>query len=446
MRRFYKSLVLSVFLIISNTAMISAQGAVAAMSVGSIIEQSKEAIEEIIELAFDRLDFTLLAAAMEARATVNSASTQFQDSLTTSVDELDSQQRRIITDLQALNSDFETSISKVSGEIRQGTNQAISDIRLLLSDNPGAVYVSASPAIIGDNFFEIEISGTALSKARMEDFRVSTLAIDPEVIEQDDGKIVYRVPIASLAEAGLFGGTEGTVVELPVAFSFVEESWWPWSSPDVRPFSTTAVLLPQQIGTARAVFSVTSEDTERRAQTRGPFDSDRVQSRVRLSGIRAGSRNDTWIASPSEGWRIDLSSAEFNFRLLNGGCSSSRSRASWVQQTEQILRVAVTTSSDRRAGATCSTRTLINFTEWRSTEIEGDFTTDDEEVLTGDAVLLSLGDDPNVKRARLSHIEVTSPMFGDGTKIFRINDLPDGISAEYDAAAQSVFLTIGYRR
>lgn len=448
MKAISKSLVISTFFMFSDITGVSAQGIASALSVGSIIDQSKEAIEDIIELAFDRLDFTLLAAAMEARATINSASTQFQDTLTTSVDELDSQQRRIITDLQSLNSDIEDSITKVSGELRQGTNQAISDIRILLSNNPGAVYVSARPAIIGDEFFEVEISGTALSNARMEDFRVSTISLDPEVIEQDDGKIIYRVSMSALSENEIFADGGGAPIELPIAFSFVEESWWPWSSPDVRPFSTVAVLLPQQIGTARAVFSVTSETKESRRQTRGPFDSARVQSRVRFSGIKAGTRNDTWIASPSEGWRIDLSPStlEFSFSLLNSSCSSSRSRARWVEQTEQLLRVAATTSSDRRAGATCRTRTMINFTEWKSTEVEGDFVTDEEEVFTGDAVLLSLTDDPSVKRARLSHIEVTSPMFGDGTKIFRINDLPDGILAEYDPAAQSVFLTIGYMR
>ena len=60
---------------------LEAQGLEAAMAAGSVINQTKEAIEEVVDLAFDRLDMTLLAAAMEARATVNSASLQFQDAL-----------------------------------------------------------------------------------------------------------------------------------------------------------------------------------------------------------------------------------------------------------------------------------------------------------------------------------------------------------------------------
>ena len=169
---------------------LEAQGLESTMAVGSVINQTKDAIEEVIDLAFDRLDMTLLAAAMEARATINSASLQFQDALTTSVDELDTQQRRILEDLNRLNSAAEESLESVAEEFRAGTNQALSDIRLLLSDNVGAVYVSARPALLNSDFFEILVEGTALSNAAMSDFRVATISVEPVIVSQDDGRII----------------------------------------------------------------------------------------------------------------------------------------------------------------------------------------------------------------------------------------------------------------
>lgn len=424
---------------------LEAQGLEAAMAAGSVINQTKEAIEEVVDLAFDRLDMTLLAAAMEARATVNSASLQFQDALTTSIDEVDSQQRRILEDLNTLNVAAEESLETLAEELKSGTNQALSDIRLLLSDNVGAVYVSARPTLLNADFFEIVVEGTALSNAEMDDFRVATIPVEPMVTSQDDGVIIYRVPMAVLSELPEFNIESNVPVELQVAFSFVEAGRWFWSSDNVRPFTTTAIFLPEEIGSVRAVFSVTTSEMERRRQTRGPFTSNRVQSRVKWDGIEAGHRRDIWLASPSEGWRIDLSTAEFRFEHVNDSCSNSRATAAWTEKTEQILRVTATTSSDRRAGATCRTKTTISFDEWRSTDVEGDFVTDEVNITASDTARVALVNDANVRRARLSHIEVSSPMFGEGTRIFRIDNLPDGISADYDAAAQAVFVTVGYR-
>ena len=424
---------------------LEAQGLESTMAVGSVINQTKDAVEEVIDLAFDRLDMTLLAAAMEARATINSASLQFQDALTTSVDELDTQQRRILEDLNTLNSAAEESLESVAEEFRSGTNQALSDIRLLLSDNVGAVYVSARPALLNADFFEIVVEGTALSNAAMSDFRVATISVEPVIVSQDDGRIIYRVPTSALSELAEYDIDSDVPVELQVAFSFVEAGRWFWSSDDIRPFTTTAIFLPEEIGSVRAVFSVTTSGTERRPQTRGPFTSNRVQSRVKWDGIEAGHRRDIWLASPSEGWRIDLSTAEFRFEHVNSSCSNSRATAAWTEQTEQILRVTAATSSDRGAGATCRTRTTILFDEWRDTDVEGNFVTDEVTITASDTARVALANDPNVRRARLSHIELSSPMFGEGTRIFRIDDLPDGINADYDAAAQAVFVTVGYR-
>ncbi len=70
---------------------------------GYIISKAKNAADDLIQSAFDRLDLTVLQAAMEARALVDEVASSFQDVMTSTIDELDEQQKRAISDLQ----DFE---------------------------------------------------------------------------------------------------------------------------------------------------------------------------------------------------------------------------------------------------------------------------------------------------------------------------------------------------
>lgn len=419
------------------------------VSVETMLQQSADAIERLISVAFDRLDLALLTAGMEARATINSTRVQFRGSMTKSITELDGQQRRVIADLQELVSAIDANIDQVAGEFRTGTNRALSDIRLLVSNNPGALFVEARPILYGDTHADIEVFGTALSNARLENFAIAGLPINPVVIHRDDERIVYRVNIKALSDLGVLGETNNKPEELPVVFNIDKESWWPWSSSIRGPFAATILMLPTKMGEARAVFSTVLPGVERRSQQRGPFVSPRVKSRVMISGfppfpkIVTGKRTDIWSALPSEGWRIDLSTIDYMFKDLFDNCWSARSGASWASQTEQILRVRAFTIAEGMPGKTCKTSTTISFEEWRPTQEVGTSYTEWKPIFADDMAVfrLQMAHD----KARLSHVEVRSPMFQRGTKMFRIGSgLPRNISGEYDTASQSVFLTTSY--
>ena len=338
---------------------ISASTPLVAETVESIFSSLSKGVDHLIQRAFERLDLTLLNTAMEARATINAAKTQFDDSFAKSIDQLDGQQRRLIEDLKALNTALHTNISDVTREFRDGINQAMTDVHLLISKNPGAIYVAAKPVVYGDNSFNIEIKGTALSKAQLSTFSISDFPVKPDLVHHDDRRIVYRVKMEQLkTNHKLRAKLQDSInrpIKLRVTLSFLEKSWLPatlwrlFGSFQARgPFTTTVLILPKMLGEIQAVFSATTTEVIRRRQIRGPFHSARV--RTTIGGfpprIRRGRRTDIWNASPSDGWKIDPATAKFDFRLLFANCWSRESSATWTEQTEHILRVKVYISAE----------------------------------------------------------------------------------------------------
>ena len=414
------------------------------LSVGFILDAVTDGINEIVNLAFDRLDLILLTAAMETRATINAARLQYTDVLTTSIDEVDGQQRRIVSDLKRLSDDVDADLSGVSEEVRSGTNQVLTDIRLLLSNNPGAAFVSVAPTVADQEYLHVTVHGTALSTTKIDEFRISTVPITPEIAHMDDQRIEFRVNMDDLFASHLLQKDMTEPVEVPIAFSFIDESWWPFVSPDRRPFVATAWVLPIYLGRVRAVFATNSLEEERRPQTRGPFVSERVKARLKWNGLKYGRRADDWFASPSEGWRIDLATARYHFTRLQPGCHSGRSRASWILQTEQVLRVRARTATDRKLDATCSTETSIFFDEWRGRRVQRESISAFVEIAPGNTVVLKLAGSPD--GARLSHLEIESTLFSDGRKVYRIGQLPEAFLAEYDEATQTVYFSGNYVR
>ena len=414
------------------------------LAVGSVIQSSMDAIDRVIALALDRLDMTLLSAAMEARAILNASSLQFADAATTSVDELDDQQRRLLSDMQALVKAITSDIHKVAAELLMGQNRALTDIRLIVSDNPGTIYVIAKPALRSDDHIDIRVSGTALSSATLGEMRVLTRAVVPQTVHADDRKIVYRVSMQDIVDLPVFSDDQSDVIELPIAFSYVEESWWPWASDDSRPFSTTALILPKLLGQVKAVFSTSTLGKERRTQVRGPFVSPRVKTRLKWTGIKVGSVDKTWHASPSDGWKIDIDTADYEYVLLFDQCWGRRSQSSWIEKTEHLLRVWTRTMAEDVPGKTCKSKTTIYFDEWRPDRVDQQTTTDVSPIGEGETVVLKLTGEHT--RARFSHIEVTSPMFGEKSKILRSSNQDLGIVIDYDEPSQSVYVSWNYHR
>ena len=138
--------------------------------------------------------------------------------------------------------------------------------------------------------------------------------------------------MTSLATLGVLEKIEDAPIELPVVFSLDKKSWWPWNSSIRGPFVAMVLVLPVVVGEARAVFSTILPGVEKRRQSRGPFESRRVKTELKLRiplmipKITTGKRHDTWLASPSEGWRIDLETIDFKFVNVFGGCWEPKER------------------------------------------------------------------------------------------------------------------------
>ena len=278
----------------------------------------------------------------------------------------------------------------------------------------------------------------------MKDFRVGTVSISPEIAFADDRRIVFRVPMERLISSGIVSKDIEEPFHLPVAFSFSDNSFWSWLSSSERPFVTTVVVMPMIIGEIRAVYSASRPTQERREQCRGPFVSPRVRTRLTWTGVRVGERYDVWSASPSEGWRIDLDTIDYQFRFLFRNCWSGRGGASWVEQTEQMIRVRAHTIAEATPTMTCMTETTICFTERRAAVSTEETVTEYQTLFADRTSILQL--QGSHSGARLMHLEASSAMFEGGSKIFRVDDPSTGITADYDQATQAVYVKIGYER
>ena len=316
------------------------------------------------------------------------------------------------------------------------------------------MFVTAKPAVVTDDALEIEVKGTALSRARLDEFSVQGIVLTPEVHHADDQRVTFGVAIARLEELGIL--TAATSAPVPLSFSlrFVERSWLPrwllrlfgWTSTR-GPFVAKGLILPKKLGEIQAVFATVEPGVERREQTRGPFRSARVKTT--LSGfpprVRRGHRTDMWTATPSDGWKIDPATARFEFLLHFDSCWSAESSATWIEQNEHILKVRAYISAERMIGKTCRATTNIYFEEWRPTKVRRDVRSGVRILSAGETVVLKLADG-GAKTARLAHLEIWSSTGGDKRKVHRINELPQYLTADYDRNAQAVYVTAKYLR
>ncbi len=413
--------------------------------VGGIIDDTQDAVDELIEEAFDRFDQSLLLAASEARATVNQASLQLAEVMHLTVDQLDGQQRRLVSDLDSLTKKIAQSIASEAADIVTPLRQ---DVRLLLSRSPGYVRLRPGYAVRGDEHIEMTLEGTALSQATIQDFRVNATQVEPNIAIQDDSRVTVRIPLGEgpVSELLSLSEDEGDLVEVPIRFALEECWWWGFFCDEGRRFSFVGYILPKKVGTVKAVF-VGDIDTEQKKEvTRGPFESPRVKSSVKVRGfpplpsIRYGRRTDTWAVRPDDGWKIDVESARFDFRRLYRSCSSRRSSARWTQQDEHILRVEVTTATDRKINVTCKTTTTITFTQWRSGRQRHVYKTKPRDIETGGSAEFPLDNETGLTNGRLAYLVVESSLFRGGKRILKDGHKAGGLRVEYDPATQIAYL------
>ena len=414
-----------------------------ALFVGEVIDAAQEAVDELIEEAFDRFDQSLLLAASEAKATVNQMSLQLTDAVYLTVDQLDGQQRRLVSDLDSLTTKITQKIANETDDIVTPIRQ---DVRLLLSQNPGYVRLTSGSSVRGDRHIEMTLEGTALSQATIQDFRVEATRVEPNIAVQDDSRVTVRIPLNEGPVSELLSiSDERELVEVPITFALEECSWWGFFCDEGRRFSFVGYVLPQKIGTVKAVFTGDIETTQTEEVTRGPFDSARVKARAKTKwgvpyGISYGRRTDTWTVRPDGGWRIDVESARFDFERLFSGCSSNRSSARWTQQDEHILRVQATTATDRKINVTCRTRTTITFTQWKLGRQRHVYETKSKDIAINGRTEFHLDNEGGLTNGRLAHLIVESSLFRDGKKILKNGDEVGGLRVEYDPATQTAYL------
>ena len=410
----------------------------AALLTSVVIDEAKEAAGDLIAQGFDRLDRSVVHAATEVQATVNQLGLQLSDSQQLMIGELDGQQRRAVEDLMRLT-------ATITRLIRDGTLDILGplqqDMHMLLSRNPGHVLLSAEVIGQRDQSVDLTLRGTALSRVQNLNLRVGAVGVESRRVHSDDERIVLRVPLDQAGIRNLVDSLEATIVtEIPFTFDLEECPRFSLSC-STRTFLVNAYALREVIGVAKAVFVGDVTIEERKYKRVGPFTSGRVRSTV--FGER-GSRVDNWVALPDSGWRIDTSTAQFEFNLLINECSGRRSGASWTRQTEQVLRVRATTTTQSNPLVNCQSRTTIRFMQWRNVRVQSEYESEPVVVRIGENNVLGMFPDTELENARLSHVIVESGLFRGGSRVLRAGDSTEGLHLEYDAAVQTAFVDVRF--
>jgi len=416
--------------------------------VGEVIDQSKNAVNHLIENAFNRLDLTVLQAAIEFRATINQSAISLQNVTNFTINQLDSQQKRIVNDLQNFERLVSNDSEKFIKEMISEKNSIISDLRLLVSNYPGAIRIIPKYALEDAEYIEFLLLGTALSKAKLTNVKINSKPTTVQ-LTQEDTKIVIRIPMNSNFTNKLLKRSKGKPAEVKISFDIVEYSFFEMYETSRRHFSDISYIMPKKLGTARAVFSVTM--MERKTKKREPF---RFKSKPVSSSrptIRRKRGRDTSLFKvvPDIGWLIDTRTAKFDFKLLEKGCNGKRSSASWLEKSENILSVKSYSVTHLGRKSTCTTQTSISFTQWKETIKNVNLQTKKKIVMSNsdikfDTSSLNL---KKLKNIRLIHLEIKSPLFkGNGKRFLLPNERLGGLSFNYNAAAQIGYLRFKYAR
>lgn len=436
-------MLMSILLVGQRSNALEIDSELMALSAGEVINTVEEAVDDLVEKAFQRLDRSILLAAHEARATINSTRVQLGGAQRTLVRDLDEQQRRIVADLLHLETVIEQDLNNATSVISENVGEVLTNVNLLLSADPGFIRVIPGFAILGDQFIELRIEGHALSVAKLQEFHVNNAQIEPTIVTQDDSHILLRIPLNDKPILQFLETADAAVIELRFRFSVEKCTFFRLFCGSGRSFSQTGMILPKSIGTVHAVWTGEIQDTERVERVWPPFTSSKVQT-TKL-GTDPGERDDTVTVQPDEGWTIDVDSIEVEFEKLHSGCSSTRSEWTWGALSSSLIRVNAHTESERRFGATCRTRTTIRFTQTRPIFPLRSVTTRSVDIRAGERIVLRLADIENeLESARLSHLQIDTSLQPNRKIIVRPGETVAGYQADYVPSSQTVFLNVHY--
>ena len=106
--------------------------------------------------------------------------------MSSTVDELDGQQRRAVSDLQRLTAEIAATLETTSTGVFTPIRQ---DAFLLLSSEPGYISASGGYGVRSSKWIEFELKGTALSRAELLDYQVNS--VPHRSVDREDRRHQY---------------------------------------------------------------------------------------------------------------------------------------------------------------------------------------------------------------------------------------------------------------
>jgi len=416
-----------------------------------VVESAIESVDNLIQKAFDRLDLSLLQAGMEARATIKQAEFSLRDVMDHGVDKLDSQQRKLVSQLQSFKRLIDDDAQKVLREIREEKNSVLSEIRLLVSNHPGAIRIIPKYAIEGTKHIEFQLLGTALSKVKFDKTMLNSRARKFTIVGQSDTQMIIRVPIAAIEMANLMRNAKGKPAEAIVSFEFVEYSWFDLVEADRRRFSAVAYVMPKKIGTAQATFSGKVEELiEKRkniTSSTGTFESSRT---VGIGSVGAGRKRGKGVINAmletDSGWKFRTSSAKFDLRYFKGGCNKRRVSAQFIVKNEHRIALKGNAATHLGHNSVCEVRVTLSAIQTKRVLKDHSHSLSTQTISTNHDVKfqMSANNLAVLKNARLDYVKVTSPLFENGTRYIKPGEGIGGLKLEYDPSSRTAILRFRY--
>lgn len=435
MRLIQKSLFgIGTALMIHSTAFAQASG----LTVGFLTDYMQSAGEDLIDTGFDRLDQTIVNAGLELTSAARELRHEYEASLDTTIDALDEAQRTALQNTNSLLDSLDQSVDLNSEKITQSINEITSPLYSILGGKPRIIALKNSNTPWGKTDFDITGKGVALSDIKSVKAFIGGKQIKSEPIQSDDTQLKYRFTPSDWAH---LEKPENNVLHVPVKLqiTFCSRRWL-FCKNRTETYYTEIMQFPKVLGdvTVHYTHEVATTDTNKKCSP--PWTSSRVQSKVRLSGIKSRSKTHYPYVIHDEGYSF-LTNMEadekpsYSFNLDHGGCSGSRSRAGWHSIGFQKLQTRSKASSERKVGATCRVTTIVCGYQTKTTDARNNDVLDKVKLSASDTLVIDI---PGNK-VNFSHIEVNSPLFIDGSKVFLINKT-EPIKVEYRPQDQKVFI------
>lgn len=408
-------------------------------TVGSVIGQVQDALTDVINLAFDRFDRSMLIAAERMQVLVDTLAKDLEGLMDATINELDEERRKMVDDLATLARQADDLAEGRLDQMEDITTAMISTIQELLTDAPGYLDIYPAVATHGDSVARFEIHGVNVNRLDLDDMRLGGLTVKPSIEHQDGDDMAFTVPLAGL---NLPAPDEtDDVISLALTFSVADDSWWPWSKKKGRPFTAALHIYPKVAATVTAVWS--GEVTERETKTLSRSQSyPRLKSRS-LGGRRKATRNHE--ERPPEGWLFDFNNAQLQVQSSDG-CNNRASKGVWRVRQSKIVSADVYQVTESGPSIGCYVSSTITVPMYKTTDVDRSFTSEPAPIAIGQKIALSPPDAAKgAKDLKLSHVEISSPVFATtDTTLVLPGEAFGGMKLEVDQSSNTAFVSVNF--